>query len=122
MRYFTIGHCLPNFISAPLFGDRKLFGLTAQRDDPCWREWQGRYLDFYYATQKQSVDKIVNDAGYCIMFEVDISGEKVLEIGPRDIHHIDSWNGIPDRYVIADIQREMLDITAAKLRLNGIRF
>ena len=60
MAYFTLGHRLPHWIASRLYGDRKKFGLKRIPDDPCWKEWETAYLDFYYNTQKKSVGAVVN--------------------------------------------------------------
>ncbi|TGO02873.1 hypothetical protein PN36_17525 [Candidatus Thiomargarita nelsonii] len=116
MKYFTLGYRLPRIISAPLFGDRKKYGLTVQKDDPDWQEWEKTSLDFYYSNQKQSVGDIVNNAGYKIMKQVTMDNKRILEIGPGDIGHLNNWVGTPKEYVIADIQEEMLKKTSAKLK------
>lgn len=122
MKLPTIGHRLPRALAAPLFGDRAKFGLVVQPDDPCWLEWQATYLDFYYATQKESVGGVVNNAGYRVMSRIDLTGKQVLEIGPGDINHIDCWRGTPERFVIADIQQAMLDASSAKLEERGVPY
>ena len=122
MRYFSIGHRLPQFIASRLFGDREKHGLVPQYDDPCWQEWERRYLDFYYANQKTSIGAVVNNAGYRILGAVDLSGANVLEIGPGDILHMDQWQGTPRRFVIADIQQAMLDRSAARLTEKKVNF
>lgn len=113
---------LPQFIFRELFGDRKRFGLTAQLDDSCWKEWQGTYLNYYYSTQKRSIGAIVNNAGYKVMSRIDMSGKKVLEIGPGDINHIDNWKAKPANYVIADINKNMLEKSASKLKEKGVGY
>lgn len=121
MRYLTLGHRLPSFIRNPLFGDRERFGLEVNPDDPDWRIWQREvYQNFYIANQRRSVGSIVNDAGYEVMAHVDISGKSVLEVGPGDIRHTMHWKALPSRYVIADIQPEMLDRATEKLQKLGI--
>ncbi len=120
MKYPTLGYRLPRVLSGPLFGDRAKFGLVVQGEDPCWQEWQGTYLDFYFSTQKRSIGKVVNDAGYTVMSLIDLTGKQVLEVGPGDINHIDRWRGTPARYVIADIQQAMLDLSSQKLSARGI--
>jgi SAM-dependent methyltransferase len=121
MSYYTLGHRLPRFISAPLFGDRARYGLRVQPSDPSWREWERVYLDFYYETQKRSAGKIVNDAGYRVMAHVDLAGKTVLEVGPGDIQHLPEWRGRPERYHIADVQEAMLARAAERLSGAGIR-
>ena len=77
---------LPTCLSVPLFGDRERWGLVPREDDPCWREWTDKvYSAFYYANQKNGVGNYVNNAGYMILKEVDLSGMRVLEIGPGEI-------------------------------------
>jgi len=120
MRYPTLGHRLPHLLSARLFGDRARFGLVAQADDSCWLEWQRAYLDFYFSTQRQSVGRVVNDAGYRVMTRIDLTGKQVLEIGPGDIAHIGWWRGTPARYVAADIQEAMLTLSSGILAARDI--
>ena len=120
MSYFTLGYRLPHLFSAPLFGDRKKHGLIPNVDDPCWREWQKTYVDFYLANQKQSVGGVVNHAGYRVMKKINLSKKEVLEIGPGEIDHFKYWVGKPQRFVAADIQQEMLDRTSKKLTRAGI--
>ena len=55
MKYLTLGYKLPYFLSAPLFGDRKRFGLTIQPQDPCWQEWKKIMPVAYDETQKKNL-------------------------------------------------------------------
>ena len=81
--YNSFGHRLPHPLSARLFGDRKQFGTTVVPDEPCWKEWSEEvYQAFYQNTQKQSVGKNVNDAGYRVLEHLDLTGMSVLEVGP----------------------------------------
>ena len=120
MAYFTLGYKFPDFIATRLFGDRQKFGLDVNYNDSCWKEWERYYLDFYYSNQKQSIGKIVNQAGYKIMRHVDLSNKKILELGPGDIDHIQYWLNRPKSYVIGDIQEEMLERSSNKLAANEI--
>ncbi len=122
MAYFTLGHRLPHWIASRLYGDRKKFGLKRIPDDPCWKEWETAYLDFYYNTQKKSVGAVVNDAGYRVMNRLIMSGKKVLEVGPGDIDHIKYWRGHPSQLVIADIKQEMLDRSTVKLKHGKVNY
>ncbi|MCX7734255.1 MAG: class I SAM-dependent methyltransferase [bacterium] len=122
MIYITFGYRLPYFISKVLFGDRRRFGVVANTDDPCWKEWEKTYLDFYYNNQKKSVGKIVNNAGYHVMSKIDMEGKKILEIGPGDISHIPYWRSKPDLYIIADTQNQMLDLSSKKLERFNINY
>ena len=109
-------------MSKPLFGDRKRFGLSVQSEDPDWKEWGKRYLDFYYVNQKASVGKVVNDAGYEVLRSVSMDQKRILEIGPGDIPHFRFWNGKPQRYVMADISNDMLAKSEVTLRKNKIPY
>lgn len=109
-------------MKAPLFGNRKLHGLEIQENDPDWIKWRKIELDFYYSNQKASLGGIVNNSGYSIMNAVDLSGKRVLEIGPGDINHIEHWKSKPQSYVIADIRQEMIDFSSKKLENNNIQF
>ena len=122
MRYLTVGHRLPHIIGARLFGDRRRFGLVVQPEDPCWKEWQTVFSDLYYSSQKQSVGKIVNDAGYRVMERIDLAGKTMLEVGPGDISHIEHWSGRPARYVIADVREAMLEASGHRLAERRVRY
>jgi SAM-dependent methyltransferase len=113
---------LPQFIFRQLFGDRKRFGLIIQQDDPCWKEWESVHMNFYYATQKRSIGAVVNNAGYKVMSRINMSGKKVLEIGPGDINHICNWRTDPDSYTIADISENMLEKSSLKLKERGVNY
>jgi SAM-dependent methyltransferase len=116
MSHFTIGYRLPHFLSVPLFGDRKRFGLTVCSEDLDWKDWEKACFDFYHATQRESsIGYLVNDAGYRIMKHIDFKRLRVLEIGPGDINHIKYWKGKPDLFVAADIRQTMLDLSVKKL-------
>lgn len=121
MSHFTVGHRLPDFLAAPLFGDRRRHGLRVVADDPCWREWEQRYLDFYYANQKKSVGKTVNDAGYGVLRQIDLTGKTVLEIGPGDIAHLDNLTGVPRQFLLADVYASLLERSAQRLAEKNIR-
>src|SRR6266508_164439 len=108
-RYWSLGHRLPAFFAAPLFGDRQRFGLEKQEHDPDWLEWQSFYQIFYQETQKQGLGKIVNDAGYEVLRQVDLNGKTVLEVGPGSLPHHRFWNGKPNHYEILDIKQTFID-------------
>jgi len=114
--YWSLGHHLPDFLSKPLFGDRRRFGLVADENDPDWKEWKVFYIQFYQETQKKGLGKIVNDAGYKIINNISMAGKTVLEIGPGILPHIRFWNGKPNRYVVVDIRDELINRTLDILR------
>lgn len=122
MKHFALGHRLPEWIARPLFGDRRRFGLTPRPEDPCWREWERVYLTFYEQNQKRSIGAVVSDAGYRVMGNIDLEGKKVLEIGPGALSHTRYWRGRPQLYVIADVQEQMLQRSAARLAQAGVAY
>ena len=123
MNYFTIGYRLPRFIAIPLFGDRTRFGLTIQYDDQSWQEWQKIVLKYYDSTQKQSViGDTINKAGYRIMTHLALDGLRVLEIGPGDLNHFSIWKGLPQEFVMVDVQQIMLDRAVKKLSGTRVNY
>jgi SAM-dependent methyltransferase len=107
--YWSLGHRLPALLAVPLFGDRRRFGLEIQEQDPDWLEWQTFYQIFYQETQKQGLGKVVNDAGYQILRQVDLNRKNVLEVGPGSLPHRRFWNGVPNHYKILDIKQTFID-------------
>jgi SAM-dependent methyltransferase len=120
MRNFVVRDWLPLALRAPLWGARERWGLSICKDDPCWKEWQSTYLEFYAANQRTGIGTKVNDAGYRVMSQIDLSAMRVLEIGPGDIRHVAFWQGRPREYVLADIQAAMLHKARQKLESAGI--
>lgn len=120
MSVIALGRRLPAFLAKPLFGDRERFGKVPDRQDPNWREWQSRYLDFYLANQRGTVGGAVNNAGYRIMAEIDLGGKSVLEVGPADIQHSPWWRGKPSRWTSLDVSAELLKVAASKLDALGV--
>jgi SAM-dependent methyltransferase len=119
MSRFVIRDWLPQRLRAPLWGDRERWGLVVQESDVSWKEWKNTYLEFYSANQREGIGTTVNDAGYRVMSEIDLTGKRILEIGPGDIRHIRYWRGMPHEYLLADIQLGMLD--KAEKRLEGTK-
>lgn len=121
-KYFTFGYRLPALISNSLFGERERWGLVANKEDKCWRKWTKAGLDFYYSTQKSGIGERVNNAGYKVMDEFDLSNKTILEVGPGHIKHIPFWRTFNDKteYVIADVNRDMLDVSSKVLTASGI--
>ena len=111
----TIARILPNSLSAPLFGDRKAFGLVPDESDPEWLAWQEEYIDFYQNIQKDGVGKRINDAGYQILNYVDWREKSLVEIGPGLIPHITLWENSPATYTAVDINQKFLDQTEKSL-------
>lgn len=106
---------LPKSVSTALFGDRDRWGTVADQNDPMWKDWLSRLEDIYRATQRSGIGKLVNNAGYPILRQVDLAEKVVLEIGPGDLPHTPHWNGKPARYIAVDQSVEFLQVTAQKL-------
>jgi SAM-dependent methyltransferase len=115
MTRFAIRHILPRFLLAPLWGDRERWGLTVDDQDPCWRQWLDTYAAFYLANQRAGIGTRVNDAGYCVMSAIDLTGKRVLEIGAGDIRHMPYWRGQPTEYLLADVSTDMMDFARKRL-------
>ena len=121
MRSF-VRRWLPRAARSVLWGDREQWGLAVKEEDPCWIEWQRTYGEFYAANQRQGVGGSVNDAGYRVMQNVDLTGKTVLEIGAGDIRHLKYLKGKPKEYIIADVSEEMMGFAADKLTEKGIPY
>jgi ubiquinone/menaquinone biosynthesis C-methylase UbiE len=122
MRRLTARRLLPHFLRAPLWGDRERWGLTVDQEDSCWQEWQGTYDRFYTENQRQGVGTTVNDAGYSVVSDIDLSGKTILEIGAGDIRHIRHWQSRPKEYLLADISSEMMDRARRGLEAHDVPY
>lgn len=122
MRHVALGHKLPDFLSIPLFGDRKKYGVVVQENDPCWKEWEQRMHEIYSTTQKESVGAVVNNAGYTVMEKIDMHGKRVLEIGPGTLEHIQHWAGLPAEYIIADVRADLLETAEKQLQKHDVSY
>ena len=122
MKYFTIEKVLPKRTRAFLFGDRERFGLTPPPDDPCWIEWKRKYPYYYSLHQKRLISRIVQNAGYKVISNVDIDDKKILEIGAGNLNHMELWRGKPGLYVVTDTNYEMLDYSVKKLKERNIKY
>jgi SAM-dependent methyltransferase len=118
--FWTVFAMLPAVISKPLFGDRSRFGATIDPEDPDWKGWLELYLKFYENTQKQGIGQVVNDAGYHVMQQVDLTGLNVLEIGPGYLSHCSYWRGSPASYTLVDIYQSLLDHSVSVLTDKNI--
>lgn len=120
MRFIAVGRHLPSILATPLFGDRARHGKTPNRDDPSWKEWLVRGVDFYEANQRQSAGKAVNRSGYKVMRRVNLAGANVLEIGPGALDHIAFWQGRPAHFTCLDNNEKFLELPRQKLEEFGI--
>jgi ubiquinone/menaquinone biosynthesis C-methylase UbiE len=113
---------LPYALSKRLFGDRRRFGIVRQKNDPDWREWESKWEEFYFKNQREGIGLRVNRAGYSIMQHLDLSGLRILEVGPGDIQHTEFWKSKPDTFYIADIRGNLLELAAKKLAGIGVAY
>ena len=111
---------IPSFAYNILWGARERFGLIVKENDPCWIQWKDTYNKFYLANQRNGIGKIVNEAGYKIMQDIDLTDKKILEIGAGDIRHLKYLRGKPKEYLLADISTSMMDLAKQKLKERDI--
>lgn len=119
---FQIRNYLPYSLKKRLWGDRKKFGLTPNKNDTCWKQWSKTYSKFYIENQRNNIGNFVNDIGYKIMSEIDLNGKKILEIGAGDIRHLKYWNNYPREFIIADVSTDMMELAVNKLNKNSIPY
>ncbi len=122
MTVFKIRNYLPYFFKKRLWGDRKKFGLLANKRDKCWKEWSKIYSKFYLENQRNNIGSFVNNIGYRIMSKVDLKDKKILEIGAGDIRHMNYWENHPKKYIIADVSKDMMQFAVRKLNINSIPY
>lgn len=112
---------LPYFLFKPLFGDRKKWGLQTDFKDKDFRKWQDEcYLEFYEDNQKGSIGTTVNHFGFKIMEQIDLTGKVILEVGPGRIDHLDYNQSKPEKYILADISKDFLNISSERLKQYGV--
>lgn len=105
---------LPDRLAIRLFGDRKRHGVVPDTKDPDWKSWQEQYLIFYNSTQKAGIGSRVNDAGYAVLNDIDLTGLHVGEIGPGSLPHRAFWKGLPGKFTAVDIYQQFLDKSKEK--------
>lgn len=120
--YRAFAHQLPYCIGSRLFGDRERFGRVIDPTNPMWIDWQKRSVEFYGATQRRGVGVVVNRAGYVVMRDVDLSGKRVLEIGPAALEHMAFWNGKPTHFTGVDVNTSYLEMASERLKAKNIPF
>lgn len=111
---------LPYSLYRVLFGDRRRFGTTIDAEDRDYQEWMRECERFYLDNQKGTIGSIVNDWGFRIAGQVDLSGKSVLEIGPGILEHCRYWSGIPKNYILVDIREEFLGQSDKIIRSKGV--
>lgn len=117
-----VSRYLPYFLFKPLFGDRKRWGLQADRSDPEFVHWkQDCCTRFYLDSQKGGVGEMVNHWGFRIMEQVDLAGLSVLELGPGIIEHTRYAKNLPERYVLMDMDQGSLEASGEILAEWGVK-
>jgi len=119
-QYWSVGHRIPKTLRRYLYGDRERWGLTADAADAEWQRWQGLFVEYYDATQKDGLPAYINDLGYAVLERLDLTDKVVLEIGPGDIGHTKFWRGKPKRFIALDTRQDFLDRTIARLEAEGV--
>jgi SAM-dependent methyltransferase len=124
MTNFVARKILPRFIRNTLWGDREQWGLAVDGNDPQWHKWQETYGEFYLANQREGIGTVINDAGYSVMTDINLTRKTVLEIGAGDIRHLKYWadRTRPDKYLLADISIDMMRLSTERLKAKGISY
>lgn len=117
---FLIAQKFPYFVKKRLFGDRKKYGTEADINDKEWGMWLDQINDFYTSTQKQGIGEYINNAGYKILKNIDFTNKIVLEVGPGSLPHLDLMQSYPAEYIIADVDKNFLEISKKKLDNKSI--
>lgn len=112
---FLIGKFFPEKLKSVLFGNRNLYGTQVNEEDKDWKYWQKEYHNFYNATQKKGVGQFINNQGYKILNNINFQDKKVLEIGPGSLYHLKYFSGIPEKFLLADIDYKFLNTSMKKL-------
>ena len=121
-RFPTLYARIPRRWRVPLFGDRERYGRVADPDDPMWQAWLREFSWIHEATQKRSIGKVVNDAGYRVLRRLDLEDKRVLEIGPGFLPHVPWWRGRPAHYTLVDVLAELLDRSGRRLSELGVPY
>lgn len=120
MAFYAVGHRLPAWIAKRLFGDRARHGIVPDVNDPMWKEWLRRNIEFYNANQRASLGRTVNRAGHSIVKDIDLDGKRVIEIGPGALDHMDHWAGVPAHFTCVDIDEQFLQLSVERLKARGV--
>lgn len=122
MSYSVLRPFLPRLLSVPLFGDREAFGQVPDKEDPVWLEWEALWPQFYVSTQRDLTGQVVLGSGYRVSAQIELSGKRVLEVGPGDLQHATYWNGKPAEVVLIDRRQEALDMAKERLSSIGVPY
>jgi SAM-dependent methyltransferase len=110
-----IRNFLPYFIFRRLFGDRRKYQNKFSENDSDWLIWSKFWEEFYETTQQSGVGAVVNNWGYKVLLDVDLSGKTVMEIGPGNLPHIKYWKNLPDKYIAIDTSERHFEHLDKKL-------
>lgn len=118
--HWSLGHHIPKPFRRYLYGDREKWGLTADAGDAEWLRWQELFVEYYDATQKDGLPAYINDLGYAVLKDIDLTDKTVLEIGPGDIGHTKFWRGKPKNFIALDTRQDFLDRTSTRLKSQNV--
>lgn len=122
MSEFQIRNYLPYFFKKRLWADKKKFGLSPYKNDKFWEEWLKTYSNFYFENQRNNIGNFVNDIRYRIMSKLDLKNKKILEIGARDIRHMNYWKDYPKKYIFAVVSADMMQFAEQKFNIDLIPY
>jgi ubiquinone/menaquinone biosynthesis C-methylase UbiE len=103
-----IRNFIPTYISNILFGNRKKYGLSINKKDPCWVEWEKIEDRFHKETQRKGVGYKINNVAYQIISKINFKNKIILEIGASDINHLKYFTQKPKKYFLVDCSSELL--------------
>ncbi|HVR41774.1 MAG TPA: methyltransferase domain-containing protein [Thermoanaerobaculia bacterium] len=100
-----------------MFGDRERFGRRAWDDDADWKAWHEVYLEAYRDTQRTTaIQTRINESGYQVLEGIDVSDQRVAELGPGGGFHLRRLRGRPASYVALDAFSDFFPNLEAKCR------
>lgn len=102
-----INKYVPQFIYKRLWGDRKNYGCHIDINDKDWKTWKENLAKIYNETISHQA--IITNMGFNVLSRFDFSQKSILEIGPGRIRHLAYMKGLPQKYIICDTQKELLN-------------
>jgi SAM-dependent methyltransferase len=114
--------CLPYFVKKRLWGDRVKYGLVPDEKDNDWIWWQHNYAQFNIEFQNKGVGRFINDRGYKVAREVNLSNCKVLEYGAGSMSHAKYWSDNPEFYTVVDVHSAMASFATEILEKRKVNY
>ena len=115
-----IRNILPYSAYSRLWGDRQNYGLKPDVRDPDWIVWQEKgYTDFYQTTQQKGIGNWVGGLSFPVVGQIEFKNKVVLEIGPGIIRHINYIHKNPQKYILVDVNKELLKKAQKQFKDEG---